>query len=104
MVVPILSMGGIGTISTVANIIPSQVHNMVYEFLSGDTKRARQMQIEMKSLIDAVFMEVNPIPIKAAVNMLGYIEKEYRLPLCEPESKTLYEVMYQMKAYGLLSK
>lgn len=102
MVVPILSVGGLGVISTVANIIPKDVHRMVVRYLNGDTEGSARMQLSMKSLIDAIFCEVNPIPIKAALNLLGRIEKEYRLPLCEPSPESMALIEKEMKAYGLL--
>ena len=60
------------------------------------------MQLAMKHLIDAMFVEVNPIPVKAALSMMDKIKSEYRLPLCEPENLSLYEIMSQMKDYGLI--
>lgn len=101
--VPLLSMGGSGLISTVANIIPKDTHDMITAYLQGNTNKAREMQLQMKSLIDAMFIEVNPIPVKAALNMMGLIEIEYRMPLCKPENKTLYEISNEMKNYGLLN-
>lgn len=103
MAVPLLSMGGSGLISTVANIIPKDTHEMIVAYLQGDTNKAREMQIRMKSLIDAMFIEVNPIPIKAALNMMGLIEIEYRMPLCRPENKTLYKISNELKNYGLIN-
>lgn len=101
MIVPLLSVGGIGAISTVANIIPKDTHDMISAYLSGDVRMAMEMQLAMKSLIDSMFIEVNPIPVKAALNMLGFIEKEYRLPLCEADNKTLFQISSELKAYGL---
>lgn len=103
MVVPLLSMGGSGVISTVANIIPNDTHQMVTAYLQGDLNKAREMQIRMKPLIDSLFAEVNPIPVKAALNMMGMIEREYRLPLCDPENKTLYQISNELKSYGLIN-
>ncbi|MDD2215144.1 MAG: 4-hydroxy-tetrahydrodipicolinate synthase [Eubacteriales bacterium] len=102
MVVPLLSVGGLGVISTVANIIPKDVHRMVIRYLKGDTEGSARMQLSMKSLIDAIFCEVNPIPIKAALHLMGKVEKEYRLPLCEPAPESLALIEKEMKAYGLL--
>jgi 4-hydroxy-tetrahydrodipicolinate synthase len=102
MIVPLLSVGGIGTISTVANVIPKDTHDMIIAYLSGDVKMAMKMQLAMKSLIDAMFIEINPIPVKAALNMMGFIEKGYRLPLCEPDNKTLFQISSELKSYGLL--
>lgn len=103
MIVPLLSMGGIGAISTVANIIPKDTHEMIEAYLQNQSNKAREMQLHMKSLIDAMFIEVNPIPVKAALNIMGFVEKEYRMPLCEPENKTLYQIANELKSYGLLS-
>ncbi|QHI73816.1 4-hydroxy-tetrahydrodipicolinate synthase [Aminipila terrae] len=103
MVVPLLSMGGSGVISTVANIIPNDTHQMVAAYIQGDLNKAREMQIRMKPLIDSLFAEVNPIPVKAALNMMGMIEREYRLPLCDPENKTLYQISNELKSYGLIN-
>ncbi len=102
MIVPLLSVGGLGVISTVANIIPKDTHTMVMKYLSGDTKDAGRLQLEMKHLIDAMFIEVNPIPVKAALNLMGKIELEYRLPLCPPEEKSMEIIRKELTAYGLI--
>lgn len=102
MIVPLLSVGGAGVISTVANILPGDTHRMVDFYLSGSTGEAAKLQLAMKSLIDAVFCEVNPIPIKAALHMMGKIRMEYRLPLCEPAPESLALIEKEMRAYGLL--
>lgn len=102
--IPIMSVGGIGCISTVANIIPAQYHRMTSDFLKGRYKSAARQQLKMLPLIRAVFSEVNPIPVKAALNMMGYIEKEYRLPLCEPENETLYRLYDEMNRFGIIMK
>lgn len=103
MIVPLLSVGGVGAISTVANIIPADVHNMIESYLSGNVQQARWLQLRMKPLIDAIFSDVNPIPVKAALNMLNLIEREYRMPLCEPSNKVLYDILSAMQDYGLLN-
>jgi len=101
MIVPLLSLGASGAISTVSNIIPADTSEMIHSYLSGDIEHARQLQIRMKPLIDALFIEVNPIPVKAALSMLNKIVPEYRLPLCEADNKTLFEIMSQLESYGL---
>lgn len=100
--VPLLSLGGAGVISTVANIIPRDMHDMVYKYLNNETAEATKMQLDMKALIDAVFIEVNPIPIKAALYLLGKIEYEYRLPLIQMEEGNFEKLKGEMKSYGLL--
>ncbi len=102
--IPIMAVGGIGCISTVANIIPAEYHQMTADFLKGRYKSAAKMQLAMLPLIRAVFREVNPIPVKAALNIMGYIEREYRLPLCDPSNKTLYCLYDEMARYGISVK
>ena len=70
-VVPILSLGGLGVISVVSNVAPQFMHDMVTSYLEGDVKRAAKMQIDSIPLCNALFCEVNPIPVKAALNMMG---------------------------------
>ena len=82
-VVPLLSVGGIGVISVVANIAPKLMHDMVDSFLKGDVKTAMKLQLDIKKLNDALFCEVNPIPIKTAMNLLGMNVGKLRLPLVD---------------------
>lgn len=103
-VVPLLSVGGIGVISVVANIAPKEMHDMVTKYLSGDVKGAMELQLRIKALNDALFCEVNPIPVKTAMNLLGYEVGELRLPLTEMTDKnleylkkTLVEFGYQLR-------
>ncbi|MDF2656282.1 MAG: 4-hydroxy-tetrahydrodipicolinate synthase [Bacillota bacterium] len=102
MIVPLLSVGGSGVISTVSNIIPKDTHRMVMKYLDGDTKEASNMQLAMKHLIDAMFIEVNPIPIKAALSLMGKIRMEYRLPLCPPDEKSMDMIKKELALYGLV--
>lgn len=83
MIVPVMSLGGCGVISVLANICPRLTHNIVSAFSSGDVAKARALQLEYLDLINALFCEVNPIPIKEAMNQLGMEVGGYRLPLCE---------------------
>ncbi|WP_122645490.1 4-hydroxy-tetrahydrodipicolinate synthase [Enterococcus mediterraneensis] len=101
-VVPILSVGGSGVISTIGNIAPEQASRLVHSFLDGDVKTAREIQLAQKPLIDVLFSEVNPVPVKAAVSLLGKCEMNYRLPLDVPEEETLNALKREMSAYGLL--
>lgn len=98
---PVLSLGGIGCISTVANIIPLDFHNMIELYLNGKRDEALKLQLKMIPLIEAMFMEVNPVPVKSALNMMGFINKEYRMPMCEPENQTLYRIYEEMRNYGI---
>ena len=102
LVVPILSLGGIGVISVVSNIAPRDVHDMVMSFLNGDVEKARKMQLRELPLVDALFCEVNPIPVKVAMNLMGKNVGPLRLPLCDMEPANLEKLKGAMKDYGLL--
>lgn len=102
MVVPLLSVGGVAVISVVANIVPKDTHNMVKYYLDGKVKEARDLQLAMKPLIDALFCETNPIPIKTAMNLMGKEVGLLRLPLVEMEEKNLNLLKQRMQEYGLL--
>ncbi len=102
LVVPILSLGGIGVISVVSNVAPHDVHEMVMSFLNGDIEKARQIQLRELPLVDALFCEVNPIPVKTAMNLMGKDVGPLRLPLCEMEPENLERLKKAMKDYGLL--
>jgi 4-hydroxy-tetrahydrodipicolinate synthase len=102
MVVPLLSVGGSGVISVVANVAPKDTHDMVMKYLNGDTAGAAKLQLDMKELIDALFIEVNPIPAKAASWLMGKCQYEYKLPLCQMEEKNLEVLKKAMKNYGLI--
>jgi len=102
MIVPLLSVGGKGVISVLANVAPRDTHLMVRKFLDGDVKGACAIQLRAKPLIDALFCEVNPIPVKAALYMMGKCEYEYRMPLCRLEDANFARVEKEMRAYGLI--
>ena len=91
-----------GVISTIGNIAPKQTATLVADFLSGNIQAAIQEQLRQKPLIDAIFSEVNPVPIKAAVSLLGKSDLHYRLPLGPPEKETINRLKKEMSAYGLL--
>ncbi len=99
-VVPLLSVGGIGVISVVANIAPKEMHDMVIKYLEGDVKGAMELQLKIKPLNDALFCEVNPIPIKTAMNLLGYNVGELRLPLVDMSDKNLEYLKNTLVEYG----
>ncbi len=101
-VLPMLSLGGKGVISVMANIIPQETHNMVERFFQGDTKGAIKLQLQTLNLIKALFSEVNPIPIKAAVNLLGFEAGHCRMPLTQISDSNLELLRTEMKSYGLL--
>ena len=82
-IIPVLSLGGIGVISVLSNIKPKFTHQMVYDYFNGDIKEATKKQLDSIDLIESLFSEVNPIPVKSALNMLGYNYGKPRLPLTE---------------------
>lgn len=102
VVVPILSLGGDGVISVWANICPKEVHEMCQAFFDGDTKKAAKLQVQYKAFIDALFMETNPIPIKAAMNLAGMNAGSLRLPLVEAQENTKQTLSHLMKELGIL--
>ena len=102
MVVPILSLGGSGVISVWANIRPKQVHDMVASYLDGDYKKALAIQLEELELIHALFCEVNPIPVKAALAKMGLITEAYRQPLWPMADATRQRLYDAMKGVGLI--
>ena len=101
MVVPTLSVGGLGVISVAANIIPRDMHDMCQLYFDGKVKEAAQMQLRALDLIDKLFIEVNPIPIKNAMNMLGVAVGDLRMPLCDLEEKNVPAVKQALLDYGL---
>ena len=102
MIVPLLSLGGNGVISVLANVAPKATHDMVMSFLNGDTKKACDLQLKYKPLIDALFIEVNPIPVKAALYMMGKCGYNYRMPLCRMADDNYKALETEMKNAGLI--
>lgn len=101
-VVPALSMGSLGVISVMANIIPKDTHNMVMDFLNGEVAKSREAQIKVLDLVHALFIEASPSPVKTAMNMLGMGAGSCRLPIVamEPENEAILK--NALKQYGLL--
>lgn len=102
-IVPILSLGGKGVISVLANVAPGQTHEMCQAYFDGDVKKSAAMQLEAIPLISALFCEVNPIPVKAALNLMGKEVGPLRLPLTEMEPEHQERLKRELKAYGLLA-
>ena len=101
-ILPVLSLGGKGVISVLSNVAPKETHDMVMNYLNGDTKSATKLQLDAIELINALFCEVNPIPVKAALNLMGYEVGSCKLPLCDMEEKNLETLRTAMKNYGLI--
>lgn len=102
LVVPLLSVGGKGVISVVSNIAPRIMHDMVEKFLSGDIAGARELQFKVNPLAAALFCEVNPIPAKTALRLIGIDAGPLRLPLTEMSDANLARLKREMQAFGLI--
>ncbi|SDZ76048.1 MULTISPECIES: 4-hydroxy-tetrahydrodipicolinate synthase [Selenomonas] len=101
-IVPILSLGGQGVISVLSNVAPQQTHDMCQAFFDGDTKKAEKLQVEYADLIDALFCEVNPIPVKVAMRKLGYNAGPLRMPLSEMEPQHEKQLEDALRNHGLI--
>ncbi len=101
-ILPVLSLGGKGVISVLSNVAPKETHDMVAKFMEGDVQGAIKLQLDAIELISALFCEVNPIPVKTALNLMGYEVGACKLPLCDMEPKNLETLKTAMKNYGLI--
>lgn len=101
MIVPLMSIGAKGVISVVANILPEETHNICEYYLKGETDKSIALQLEMLDLINNLFIEVNPIPVKTAMNVLGYEVGHLKLPLCDMEEKNLEILKKSLMEYGV---
>ena len=101
-IVPILSLGGIGVISVLSNIVPNETHLMVQEYLNGNTSKSLELQLKYIKLIKALFCEVNPIPVKAGLNMIGFNVGTPRLPLIEMSVNGKNKLKSELLALDLL--
>ena len=102
-IVPILSLGGKGVISVLSNVMPRETHDICQLYFDGKVKESAALQLKLLDLINNLFIEVNPIPVKAAMNLMGYCTKEVRPPMCEPEEAHLEILKASMKKHNLLS-
>ena len=100
-IVPILSLGGKGVISVLSNLLPKETSNMCHSFLNGDIYTAKSLQLKYLSLVDSLFCEVNPIPVKAAMNVMGYCDNYLRLPLTPMEKNNEETLINNMKDCGI---
>lgn len=101
-ILPVLSLGGKGVISVLSNVAPNKTSKMVHDYLEGNLEEAKKAQLEALGLIHALFSEVNPIPVKASLNMMGYQFGEPRLPLTPLSAENRIILKNEMKKYGLL--
>ncbi len=101
-IVPLLSLGGKGVISVLSNVAPAQAHEICAAYFAGDVNRSAKLQLDAIPLIHALFSEVNPIPVKAAMNLLGKETGPLRMPLTEMEPEHQEVLKKELQAYGLL--
>ena len=99
---PMMAIGGAGIISVISNVAPADMAGLVDAVFSGDMTRANALHYKMTDLIDALFIEVNPIPVKAALSLMGKIKCEYRLPLCKMADANFEKLKKVMMNYGLI--
>jgi 4-hydroxy-tetrahydrodipicolinate synthase len=104
MVLPLMSLGGKGVISVMANIVPHLTHQMAKAFLDGNTAEATRIQIHLVPLIKVLFMDVNPIPVKAAMNMMGMQVGPCRMPLCDLSSEHEARLLAVLRQYKLVGE
>lgn len=103
LIVPLMSIGAKGVISVLSNVAPKQTHDICAKFLTGDVAGSAKMQFEVLELVDALFCEVNPIPVKHALNLMGMEVGPLRMPLCPMEDANLERLKKAMKNYGILA-
>jgi 4-hydroxy-tetrahydrodipicolinate synthase len=102
MILPVLSLGGAGVISVISNIMPRETHELVDEFLKGNIQGAKKIQLEMMSLINSLFIEVNPIPVKTALNLMGFDVGGVRKPLYDMEEENIEILREELKKRWLV--
>ena len=101
-IVPLLSLGGKGVISVLSNVAPRQTHDIVAEYLAGNVEKSCQLQLDAIEVVEALFCEVNPIPVKAAMNLQGKNVGTLRMPLTDMEEKNVERLAAAMRKYGIL--
>ncbi len=104
MIVPCLSLGGKGVISVLSNILPQETHDICAKFFDGDIEASKDLFLKYLNLIKTLFIEVNPIPVKTAMNLMGYHVGGFRMPLCDMVPENLSVLETTLKRYGLLSQ
>lgn len=102
MILSMMSLGCSGVISVLANVLPKETHEMIFDYLNGEPEKTRAAQLKYLELVNALFAEVNPIPVKEALNMMGMEVGGYRLPLTAPSAVTKERLQKAMKEAGLL--
>jgi 4-hydroxy-tetrahydrodipicolinate synthase len=104
MVVPLMSLGAMGVVSVVSNVMPTETHDMVMKFHEGDIEGARKLQLEMNDFIGSLFIETNPIPVKTCMNLMGFDVGELRMPLYEMAEENKERLLQSMNRIGLVRR
>ena len=102
MIVPVMSLGGKGVISVLANVMPKETHELCKAYLDGECTKATKMQLDLLDLVNALFIEVNPIPVKTAINLMGKNGGNLRLPLVDMADDTLAKLKAVMAKHSLI--
>jgi 4-hydroxy-tetrahydrodipicolinate synthase len=102
LITPLLSIGAKGVISVLSNVVPRDTHDIVAKFMAGDAEGSKKLQMKYLPLINALFCEVNPIPVKAALNLMGFNVGPLRLPLTEMEPENRQRLENEMRKVGVL--
>ncbi|OQY42423.1 MAG: 4-hydroxy-tetrahydrodipicolinate synthase [Fusobacteriia bacterium 4572_74] len=102
IIVPILSLGGVGVISVLANVMPLETHNLVMSYLEGDVIKSKNLQLSMNSLVNSLFLETNPIPVKSAMNLMNFKVGGVRQPLWEMSPESLELLKIEMRKSNLI--
>ena len=103
-IIPVMSLGGLGVISVLANVIPNETHEMTKAFLDNNLDKALKLQLQNINLIKALFIETNPVPVKTALNLIGKDVGDFRLPLCEMDESNLESLKRTLKEYNLIKE
>ena len=101
-IVPVMSLGGLGVISVLSNVAPQYTHDICAKYLAGDVKGSMEMQLKAIPLVDQLFCEVNPIPVKKALNLMGFEVGGLRMPLTELSKANEERLAKAMKEFGIL--
>ena len=104
LILPILALGGKGVISVLSNVAPQYTHDLCAAWFAGDVARCRKMQLDALPLVHALFADVNPIPVKWAMNRLGWAAGPLRLPMCDPDEGVQRQLETAMRDFGILKE
>lgn len=102
IIVPVLSLGGVGVISVLANVMPLETHNLVMSYLEGDVINSKNLQLSMNSFVNSLFLETNPIPVKSAMNLMNLKVGGLRQPLWDMSSESLELLKIEMRKLNLI--